>query len=120
MVTQFKIILISNSYLEYISRCGTVKLPTPTFANNNVTQIMINFLAVGKITQRNGCNDLYLLLKATIMGLKSSLYLMSISRRDLIYLSTPTFLNINLTQTISNLLTPNLSKMAEIMSAFKS
>ena len=46
------------------------------------------------------------------MRVISNSYRMSISRCDLVYLSTPTFLNINLTQTVSDLLAPlkNLEK----------
>ena len=38
------------------------------------------------------------------MRLKSKSKLMKISRRDLVYMPTPTFLNINLTEAITNLL----------------
>ena len=40
------------------------------------------------------------------MRLKSNFYQMSISRRDLVYLSTPTFLNVELTRAISDLPAP--------------
>ena len=49
MGTQFKINL---KYLNYISRRVMVKLPTSTFAIIILTQIMTNFLVVGKITKK--------------------------------------------------------------------
>ena len=79
MVTQLKIILKLNSYLDY-------------FANINVTQILTNPLVDGKITQKEmAAITLYLLFEAAIMRLKSNSYLMLIYYRDLLYLSTPTF-----------------------------
>ena len=47
--------------------------------------------------------NLYLHPKAHNMGLKWNLYLKSLSRRDPINLSTQTFRNINLTETMTNL-----------------
>ena len=49
MGTQLKINL---KYLNYISRRGLVKLPTPTFANIILTQIIKFFLVVGKTTEK--------------------------------------------------------------------
>ena len=43
---------INLKYLNYISRRGLVKLTTPTFAKIILTQIMTNFLIVGKITKK--------------------------------------------------------------------
>ena len=43
---------INLKYLNYISRRSLVKLTTPTFAKIILTQIMTNFLIVGKITKK--------------------------------------------------------------------
>ena len=43
---------INLKYLNYISRRGLVKMTTPTFAKIILTQIMTNFLIVGKITKK--------------------------------------------------------------------
>ena len=43
---------INLKYLNYIPRRGLVKLTTPTFAKIILTQIMTNFLIVGKITKK--------------------------------------------------------------------
>ena len=57
---------------------------------------MTNLLDVWNITEK-GCNNLYLLPKVFHGSSKSSSYLMPISRRGPINLSTPTFGKINLT-----------------------
>ena len=49
MGTQLKITL---KHLKYISRRHLVKLPTPTFVNIILTQIMTHFLVVGKIIKK--------------------------------------------------------------------
>ena len=43
---------INLKYLNYIPHRGLVKLTTPTFAKIILTQIMTNFLIVGKITKK--------------------------------------------------------------------
>ena len=52
MGNQLRITLKSNSHMNYISRRDLVKLPALTFANISVTQIITNFLVVGKIIQK--------------------------------------------------------------------
>ena len=52
---------------------------------------------------KNNCNDLYLHSKSFKTTLKPNSYLMSLSRRSPVNPSTATFLNINLTQAIANL-----------------
>ena len=48
--------------------------------------------------------NLYPHSKTYIMGLKRNSYLMSLSRRDLVNPSSPTFANINLTETMTNVI----------------
>ena len=120
MGTMLKITLKSNSYLNYISCRGCVKLPTLCYVNINVIQIMTKGLVFRENhSERNGCSNLCLLLKAVIMTLKSNSHLNSISRRSRRFPSLPpTFFNINLTQATFSFENP--SKMAEILSAFES
>ena len=52
---------------------------------------------------KNGCNNLYFHPYSFNKTQKSFSYLTSLSRGDLLNQSTPTFRNINLTETITNL-----------------
>ena len=86
-----------------ISRHAPVNPSTPTFLNINLTKTRKNLLIVWKITEKV-CNILHALRKFFLRNSKSNSYLMSISRRGPVNLSFPTFGNINLTKTITNLL----------------
>ena len=98
-----KITLKLNSYLASIFRRGPVNPSTPSFPNINLTKTMTNLLIVWKMTEK-GYNNLYLLTKVFHKSSKSNSYLMPISRRGPVNLSTPTFDNISLTEAMTNLL----------------
>ena len=95
----------SNSYLISISIRGLVNVSTPTFSNINLTKTTTNLLLLGNSIKVES-NNLYLQPKPFEITLKSSSYLTSVSRCDPVILSTPTFLNINLTLAMANLLVP--------------
>ena len=86
-----------------ISRRGPVTPSTPIFPNISLTKAIRNSLVFSKITKK-GCINLYLLPKVFHGSSKSNSYLMSISRRGPVNLSTSTFGNINLTKTVTDLL----------------
>ena len=87
----------SNSYLISISSRSQVNLSTPTFDNINPTETIIILLPAWKFNQ-TGWNNLYFHPKFFKITSNSNTYLIPVSRRGPVNLSTETFPNINLTQ----------------------
>ena len=93
------------SCLKSPSCHGLVNPSTPTFGNIILTETMsVMFLLLGN-SIKNDCKNLYLYSKPFKLTFKSSSPLASISRHCPVTLSTHTFLNINLTKAMTNLLT---------------
>ena len=86
-----------------LSSGGSVNPSTPTFGNINLPGETVNLISVENSVS-NGWNNLYLHPKPFKSMFKPNSYLMSIRCPGLVNPSVPTFLNINLTKTIRNLL----------------
>ena len=99
----FKITLKPKFYPTSFSRRGLVNPPSPTFPNINLTQAIAKLLAVWKITQK-WLQNLYFYRYNFNITYKSFFYLTSLSRRDPVNPSTPTFYKTHMTETMLNLL----------------
>ena len=98
----FKITLKPNSYLTSIFHRSPVNQSTPTFSNISLTKTMTNLFLVLNITEKN-CNILYLLLKVFHRSSEPNSYLISIFYCGPVILWAPTFSDMSLTQTSTNL-----------------
>ena len=93
------------SYLTSLSQCDLVNQSTLTFGNINLTEATNLILLLLGYSIKTGCKNFYLHSKPFKITFKSSSHLTSISWCCLVTPSTHTFPNINLTKTMTNLLT---------------
>ena len=103
-------------YNILISCRGSVNPSTPTFPNMNLAKKLRIYLLFRK-SLKIGCNNLYIHTYTFDGRWESFSYLTSLSRRGPVNPSTPIFLNINLRETITNLIAAwkfNLETAAKI------
>ena len=93
------------SFLTSLSQCDLVNQSTLTFGNINLTEVTNLILLLLGYSIKTGCKNLYLHSEPFKITFKSSSHLTSISWCCLVTPSTHNFPNINLTKTMTNLLT---------------
>ena len=104
------------SYLTSFSCRGWVNPSTPTFGNIDLTEIIIDLHVAWKFNSvKNGWNNVYLHSKPFKITLKPNSYLTSITHRGLVIPPTPTFCNIDGTQTTAYWFSQKYSLIVETL-----
>ena len=91
-------------YFTSLSRRSPVNTSTPNFSNFNLKKTQLRFYLLFPVSLKYGCNNLCFHPFNIDNGQYLFSLLTSLSRRDLVNPSTSTFGNINLTESITNLI----------------